>query len=246
MKSLIILLFYISIYIYFISIYISARSIHCFIFTKMTRSTNNNNNNNDNNTIAMYSASAYTSPIVYNSTHCSTITHVQSNVISLSKTKTKQNNLSSSSSYASSLHPSSSSFPLRIASFNIGLGFIRKLPSLLTRCSHLSLDIIALQEIGSPALTKNEFNNFTLIHSSGPTAHQSGVGFLVANKYLPRLKKVIKYDFSQGRLIGLIFEFKKGKQILFISSYMPSGIDHLSSENENISLSHKLYKYINK
>jgi hypothetical protein len=50
--------------------------------------------------------------------------------------------------------PLLSSPQLRLATFNLGLGFSRKLPDVLDRCLALSLDVIALQEIGDPALTR--------------------------------------------------------------------------------------------
>lgn len=40
---------------------------------------------------------------------------------------------------------------LRLGTFNVGLGFLRKLPHILTRCAELALDVVALQEVGDPA-----------------------------------------------------------------------------------------------
>ena len=48
--------------------------------------------------------------------------------------------------------PSTHTATMRLGTFNLGLGFMRKLPHILTRCSALSLDAVALQEIGNPAL----------------------------------------------------------------------------------------------
>ena len=45
----------------------------------------------------------------------------------------------------------------RLGTFNVGLGFERKLPRILTRCSQLMLDAVALQEIGDPALLSTHF-----------------------------------------------------------------------------------------
>ena len=41
---------------------------------------------------------------------------------------------------------------MRVGTFNVGLGFLRKLPRILTRCSELELDVVALQETSDPAL----------------------------------------------------------------------------------------------
>jgi len=126
--------------------------------------------------------------------------------------------------------PSSS---IRLGTFNVGLGLLRKLPNLLLRCSTLSLDIIALQETGDPALFSNFLLNsfsYTLVHAPGPSHHESGVAFLISSHLIPRVRG---YKRSHtGRLVGAVLDLAKGQHLLVISAYMPSGLDssHLSSD----------------
>lgn len=79
---------------------------------------------------------------------------------------------------------SSSSSPLshsfRVASLNVGLGFEKKLPHLLMRCAELHLDIVAVQEIGDPALLSHKMSSYQLSYAPGPSKHQGGVGLLIS------------------------------------------------------------------
>src|SRR5688500_14362261 len=65
---------------------------------------------------------------------------------------------------------------MRLGSFNVGLGFVRKLPRLLPRCVELNLDVVALQEIGDPALLSTRLSPYSLVYSAGPSVHEAGVG----------------------------------------------------------------------
>jgi len=127
---------------------------------------------------------------------------------------------------------------LRVATFNIGLGFTRKLPEVLERCIVLSLDIIALQEIGDPPLTRSSYSQYLLITSPGPSSHQAGVGLLISQWLAPRCRAYKKS--STGRLIGVVLELTKGHRLLIVSAYMPTGLDH-SPSADDVDLAHKLY-----
>src|SRR5688500_9782420 len=69
---------------------------------------------------------------------------------------------------------------MRLGSFNIGRGFLRKLPGILTRCSELELEVVALQEIGDPALLSTHLSPYSLVYSAGPSDQEAGVGLLLS------------------------------------------------------------------
>ena len=137
----------------------------------------------------------------------------------------------------------SSSF-LRLASFNVGLGLQHKLTHLLQRCHDLTLNIIALQEVGDPSLSHNKFSHYTFIYSPGPSHHQAGVGLLISNDLMPLCRAYHKS--SSGRLIGVVLELSKGRRTLIISAYMPSGLDHKSNTDPLKKQAADLYLEINK
>ena len=137
--------------------------------------------------------------------------------------------------------PPSSSL-LRLATFNLGLGFQRKLPSILDRCLSLSIDVIALQEIGDPALTRTSYSQYLLTASPGPSGHEAGVGLLLSQALGPQCRSYKRS--STGRLVGVVLELSKGERTLLISAYMPSGLDHCSSDDEKVALARSLYHEI--
>ena len=141
-----------------------------------------------------------------------------------------------------SVMPSSSNSPLsllRVGTFNVGQGFLRKLAHILTQCVSLSLDIIALQEIGDPPLLHHSLPQYSLSFSTGPTSHE-GVGLLLSHTLTPFIRSYKRS--SSGRLHGVVLELSKGQQTLIVSTYMPSGLDHRSPHDERTQLSHTLYK----
>jgi exonuclease III len=136
----------------------------------------------------------------------------------------------------------SSSSTLRMGTFNIGLAIQRKLPIILTRCSTLSLDVVAVQEIGDPALLENRFSSYHFIYAAGPSHHQAGVGLLLSQTLIPRIRSY--HRSTSGRLIGAVLELNKGHQLLIVSAYMPSGLDHCSSDSPQHEMANKLYTEI--
>ena len=133
---------------------------------------------------------------------------------------------------------------IRLGTFNIGLGFVRKLPNLLTRCNALSLDIVALQETGDPALLVSSklvtSFSYTFVHSPGPSHHEAGVGLLISSHLMPRVRGYKRSN--SGRLVGALIDLAKGQRLLVISAYMPSGLDHSHPSSEKHSLAHNLYE----
>ena len=134
--------------------------------------------------------------------------------------------------------PLLSSSSLRLATLNIGLGFTRKLPDVLDRCLALSLDVIALQEIGDPALTRTIHSQYIFIASPGPSAHEAGVGLLISHDLAPRCRAYKRS--SSGRLVGVILELSKGHQLLIVSAYMPTGLDQQIPAD--LGAAHLLYR----
>ena len=137
-----------------------------------------------------------------------------------------------------SASPSASS-PLRLGTFNVGLGFMRKLPAVLQQCAALSLDAVALQEIGDPALPCSRLPPYHLVYAAGPSHHQAGVGLLLSLALVPFIRSY--HRSATGRLVGAVLELTKGHRLLLVSAYMPSGIDHSGADSEQHRVAHELY-----
>ena len=128
---------------------------------------------------------------------------------------------------------------LRLGTFNVGCGFSRKLPTILARSVDLSLDIVALQEIGDPALHSNNLSQYSLAYSGGPSQHEAGVGLLLSHDLAP-LCRTYKRSPS-GRLVGAVLELARGHQLLVVSAYMPTGLDHRTAADAATKTAHALY-----
>ena len=128
---------------------------------------------------------------------------------------------------------------LRLGTFNVGLGFSRKLSSILSRSADLSLDIVALQEIGDPALHSNKLFQYSLVYSGGPSQHDAGVGLLISHDLAPLCRTYRRS--ASGRLVGVVLELERGQQLLVVSAYMPSGLDHRSLNDDSTQKAHALY-----
>ena len=138
------------------------------------------------------------------------------------------------------LHPPpATTATLRLGTFNLGLGFIRKLPHILTRCAALELDAVALQEIGNPALLSTRLLPYTLIHEAGPSRHEAGVGLLLSLALSSRIRSYKRS--GTGRLVGAVIELSKGQLTLIVSVYMPTGIDHHIASSPQHEAAHDLY-----
>ena len=134
---------------------------------------------------------------------------------------------------------------LRTGTFNVGCGFLRKLPHLLRRCITLSLDVVAVQEIGDPAITSSlssSFSPYFFIFSSGPSNHEAGVGLLISQALAPCCRAYKRSNC--GRLIGVVLELIKGQQLLILSAYMPAGLDHCSNSHAKVEQAQALYNNI--
>ena len=131
---------------------------------------------------------------------------------------------------------------LRLGTFNVGLGFPRKLPSILSRSTALSLDIVALQEIADPALFSNKLFQYSLVYSGGPSQHEAGVGLLLSHELSPFCRTYRRS--ASGRLVGAVLELERGQRLLVVSAYMPSGLDHRSDADQATINAHQLYSEI--
>ena len=129
---------------------------------------------------------------------------------------------------------------MRLGSFNVGRGFLRKLPRILSRCSELELEVVALQEIGDPAMRSTVVNPYSLVYSAGPSDQEAGVGLLLSLTLLPRIRQYLRS--ATGRLVGAVLELSAGHRMLLVSAYMPSGLDHLPADSPQHQLAHKLYQ----
>ena len=131
---------------------------------------------------------------------------------------------------------------LRLGTFNLGLGFTRKLPHIISRCAVLTLDAVALQEIGSPALLSARLPPYTLVHEAGPSQHEGGVGLLLSAALASRIRCYHRSD--TGRLVGAVLELSKGQLTLLVSVYMPTGIDHCAASSPAHERANALYATI--
>ena len=118
----------------------------------------------------------------------------------------------------------------------------RQLPALLRRCADLQLDVIAVQEIGDPALLLTQLTNYQLICSAGPSSHEAGVDLLLSLDLLPRCRTYLQS--TTGRLAAAVLEYGHGKKLLIVSAYMPSGLDHASPTSDKAIQAHALYREI--
>jgi len=126
-----------------------------------------------------------------------------------------------------------------MGTLNVGLGFLRKLPRILIRCAELTLDAVALQEIGDPALLSTRLPSYQLVCAAGPSAHEAGVGMLLSLALAPRIRRYFRSD--SGRLVGAVLELSPGRTVLLVSAYMPSGLDHSAPDSPSHRLAHSLY-----
>ena len=133
---------------------------------------------------------------------------------------------------------------LRLATLNVGLGFTRKLPAVLSRCTDLSLDVLALQEVGDPPLLHSVHGQYILVVAPGPSAHTSGVGLLISTDLAPRCRTYKRSE--SGRLVGVVLELTKGHQLLIVSAYMPSGLDHRAPTDDAQQVARDLYAELDK
>lgn len=131
---------------------------------------------------------------------------------------------------------------LRVGTLNVGQGFVRKLPHILAHCIALSFDILALQEIGDPALLHHSLPQYSLSMSAATNHCDGGVGLLLSHTLTPFIRSYRRSP--SGRLHGVILELTKGQQTLIASVYMPSGLDHRSPDDRHTLLSHDLYKQL--
>ena len=129
--------------------------------------------------------------------------------------------------------------PLRLGTFNVGLGLTHKLPRIVARCAELVLDVVALQEIGDPALLSNRFPPYQFVYAAGPSHHQAGVGLLLPLNLTPSVRRYMRSQ--SGRLIGAVLELSKGHSLLLVSAYMPSGLDHLAPNSPEHDSARALY-----
>ena len=116
--------------------------------------------------------------------------------------------------------------PLRIGTFNVGRGLSHKLASILHRCIDLTLDIVALQEIGDPIINHSSLTSHTLYVAPGPSNHEAGVGLLISHGLASRYRTHMISP--SGRLLAVVLELVRGQRLMIISTYMPTGIDHAS------------------
>jgi exonuclease III len=128
---------------------------------------------------------------------------------------------------------------LRLGTFNLGLGFLRKLPHILTRCATLQLDAVALQEIGNPALLSARLSPYTFISEAEPSRHEAGVGLLLSLALTSRIRSYKRS--GTGRLVGAVLELSKGRHTLIVSAYMPTGLDHRIASSPEHEQADKLY-----
>ena len=92
---------------------------------------------------------------------------------------------------------------LRLGTFNVGLGFLRKLPHILTRCAALALDVVARsRRSATPPPARPPPPSARL--RGGPSHHEAGVGLLLSQELAPRICCYKRS--SSGRLIGAVLE----------------------------------------
>jgi len=127
---------------------------------------------------------------------------------------------------------------IKFGTLNVGQGFSKKLEHILSSCNKLHLDVLAVQEIGDP------LNYSRMALDSGYEVfvcgqNKAGVGLLVKSTMVPYVRQVLKSG-TDGRMIGILFE-AHGKNLLVVSTYMPTGLDFVSGSDEKVEITNQLY-----
>jgi hypothetical protein len=83
------------------------------------------------------------------------------------------------------------------------------------RCVSSSLDIIALQEIGDPAVSTSSMPHHTLVFAPGPSNYEAGVGLLISHALTPRCRA---YKRSKGGRLASSASYSTSRNAAVYSS----------------------------
>jgi exonuclease III len=120
----------------------------------------------------------------------------------------------------------------------------RKLTTIIEQCSRHRIDIIALQEIGTPPVDSSWHPHHEMIIAPGPSTHSAGVAILIRNQLKPRCRSYIRSTRDHGRIIGVVIDISDAARMLIVSAYMPTGLDRRSDSSPQSLNAFELYREI--
>lgn len=129
----------------------------------------------------------------------------------------------------------------RAAAYNIGLGFSDKIGLVLNRANQLSIDMLALTEVGDPRVNDRLIQSYGYRYIACLKRH-AGVMLLFRSDLAASLRKPMDSSTS-GRLVGGVFEIA-GKTSLIVSAYLPSGLDGKSESSDEAADAKDIYRCI--
>jgi exonuclease III len=133
---------------------------------------------------------------------------------------------------------------LNVATWNMRLGFTRKIHDAVRFATAKDLHVLALQEVGDPALAGVRMPHHTLLTSSGNCPRQGVALLLSADMRIVAWRNSTQNREMAGRLVAALVELEYGSRVLFVSAYMPTGLDGLPPNHEDVRLACSLYKQI--
>ena len=139
------------------------------------------------------------------------------------------------------------SAPLRVATYNVRHSLTQhKFNTIITRCTSLQIDIIALQEVGDPVIDASSLTHHHIVtassNDSSSTHAVAGVALVISNHLKPRCRSYLRS--TSGRIVGVIIDINTHDRMLIVSAYMPTGLDGQSDAAPSTKLAHSLYREI--
>ena len=141
----------------------------------------------------------------------------------------------SNNSVNSNNHGGNSNRPLRIASFNCGakISDPYNFEKLLLWANKRNLDVFGVQEVGDVKLSQPNYVNLLQRYSFHgivcSVGKYNGVAIFMRSSIVPSIIKKYEDRNVNGRAIGCVISVQ-GVSILFVSAYMPSGLDHIKTD----------------
>ena len=125
---------------------------------------------------------------------------------------------------------------LRLATWNCGGSIERVLDVLLQYADAENMDVVALEEVGTPTSLYRRCIQAGYHLVIGPAPH-AGTAFLIKENIWAYKRKHESYG---GRLLKVHFDFPQGS-FLLICVYMPAGLDFLAVNDESFTLATELH-----
>jgi exonuclease III len=130
---------------------------------------------------------------------------------------------------------------LRVGTYNMGQGYSDKIERVLRRATHLSLDVMAITEIGDPKIDARLIRRYGFSFLVCAKKH-AGVMLVFRQSMAAHLRRPLDTG-TDGRLVGGYFDLG-GKTCLLASVYVHSGVDRMAVGSDDIISVQALYARI--